>query len=242
MAKPDINSRNIKSWPKDDRPRERLLSSGEQSLSNSELLAILLNSGVKGESAVDLARNIFDKFGTFRNMSHTDIRDWQAIKGLGPAKICRIKAALEIGRRFRENEIIRKKARILSSKDIFSVVGPQIRDLKTEMFKIVFLDNSNNIISIENAAKGTINHTVPIAREIIHSALQKFAASIICVHNHPSGSCLPSDEDKQFTKELAQAANVLQIKLLDHVIIGGENYYSFLDSGLFDQTGNVRLS
>lgn len=231
MKKIFSDIKGIKSWPKDDRPREKLLKNGERSLSNSELLAILLRSGIKGNSAIDLARKILDKFGTFRNMSHIDMRDWKVFKGLGPAKISQIKAALEIGRRFREDEVSINKQKIGSAKDVVDIITPQIRDLKIEVFKVVYLDSSNKIIDIVDTAVGTVNHAMPIVREIIHLALQKFAASIICIHNHPSGNSSPSLEDEEFTKELAQAGMILQVKVLDHIIIGNDAYYSFSDKG-----------
>lgn len=221
----------IKSWPADDRPREKLLKKGAQSLSNSELLAILLRTGTNGTSAIDLARKILKKFSTFRNMAHTDARDWKDLKGLGTAKVAHIQAALEIGRRFREDEASAGKQKVSSAKDIVDILTPQMRDLKTESFKVVYLDSNNRVIDIADAAIGTVDHAMPIVREIIHSALQKFAASIICVHNHPSGNVTPSAQDKKFTKDLSEAGKLMEIKLLDHIIIGDGNYYSFVDEG-----------
>jgi len=195
----------IKNWPKDDRPREKLLRKGPGALSNSELLAILLRTGVEGTSAIDLARGIIEKFGTFRNMSHTDMREWGEIKGLGPAKIAQIQAALEIGRRFREDEVFSVKQKIASARDIVDIVLPHMRDLKTEVSKVVYLNGDSRIIDISDAATGTVNQAMPIIREIIHAALQKFATAIVCVHNHPSANITPSPEDEKFTKELAAA-------------------------------------
>ncbi|MFO7570841.1 MAG: DNA repair protein RadC, partial [Smithellaceae bacterium] len=174
-------------------------------------------------------------FGTFRNMSHTDIRQWRTFKGLGPAKIAQIKAALEIGRRFREDEVLSDKPKIASAQDVVGIVMPQMRDLKTEVFKVVYLNSSNRIIDIQDAARGTVNHAMPIVREIIHAALQKFAAAIICVHNHPSANIAPSPEDKKFTLELAAAGKLMGIKVLDHIIIGDDNHFSFADAGMMDQ-------
>ena len=222
----------IKSWPQDDRPREKLLKKGSGVLSNSELLAILLRTGVKGVSAIDLARRIIDKFGTFRNMNHTDMREWKDFKGLGPAKIAQIQAALEIGRRFREVEVLSPKQKLASAQDVVNMIMPQLRDLKTEVFKVVYLNSNNRIIEISDAAKGTVNHAMPIVREIIHAALQKFAAAIICVHNHPSANIAPSPEDKKFTQELTAAGKLMDIKVLDHIIIGDGNYFSFADEGM----------
>jgi len=222
----------IKSWPQDDRPREKLLRKGAGALSNSELLAILLRTGVKGVSAIDLARKMLAKFGTFRNMSHSDDRDWKEFKGLGPAKIAQIKAALEIGRRFREDEVLPSKQKIATAKEVVDIIMPQMRDLKTEVFKVVYLNSNNKIIDIADAAYGTVNQAAPIVREIIHGALQKFAAAIICVHNHPSANISPSAEDKKITGELSAAAKLLGIRMLDHIIIGDGSYFSFADEGL----------
>jgi len=225
-------SKGIKSWPEDDRPREKLLKKGAGALSNSELLAILLRTGVKGNSAIDLARQIIDKYGTFRNMIHTDMREWKEFKGMGPAKIAQIQAALEIGRRFRDVEVRSSKQKIAAAKDIVSIIMPQMRDLKTEVFKVVYLNSNNRIIDISDATTGTVNLAMPIVREIIHAALQKFAAAIICVHNHPSANITPSPEDKKFTQELSAAGKLMGIKVLDHIIIGDGNYFSFADEGI----------
>ncbi|MFA5322883.1 MAG: DNA repair protein RadC [Smithella sp.] len=225
-------STGIKSWPQDDRPREKLLKKGAATLSNSELLAILLRTGVKGVSAIDLARRIIEKFGTFRNMNHTDTRDWKEFKGLGPAKIAQIQAALEIGRRFREIEVNDSKQKIASAGDVVNIIMPQMRDLKTEVFKVIYLNSNNRIIEISDAANGTVNHAMPIVREIIHAALQKFAAAMICVHNHPSANIAPSAEDKKFTQELTAAGKLMDIKLLDHIIIGDDRFFSFAEEGI----------
>lgn len=224
----------IRNWPKEDRPREKLLKKGAGALTNSELLAILLRTGIKGASAIDLARRIIEKFGTFRNMIHTDLREWKSFKGLGPAKIAQIKAALEIGRRFREDEVLRGKQKISSAQDVVNMILPQVRDLKTEVSKIIFLDSDNQIIDISDTATGTVNQALPIIREIIHTALQKYAAAIVCVHNHPSGNTSPSLEDKKFTQELAAAGKLMGIKVLDHIIIGNDTFYSFANDGMLE--------
>jgi len=230
---PDKNKlTGIRNWPRDERPREKLLRKGPGALTNSELLAILLRTGIAGTSAVDLARQIVEKFGSFRNMSHTDMREWREINGLGPAKLAQIMAALEIGRRFREDEALIVKQKIASAQDIIEIILPQMRDLKTEVSKVVYLNSDNRIIDISDAALGTVNHAMPIIREIFHSALQKYAAAIICIHNHPSGSITPSPEDKTFTMELTAAGKLMGIKVLDHIIIGVDTFYSFADDGM----------
>lgn len=222
----------IKHWPEGDRPREKLLKKGAGALTNSELLAILLRTGVKGTSAIELGRKIMETFGTFREMSHTDARSWKEFKGLGPAKITQIQAALEIGRRFREDEMLNVKHKIASAQDVVNIMMPQMRDLKTEIFKVVYLNGNNRIIDIQNAATGTVNLAMPIVREIFHAALQKYAAGIICLHNHPSANITPSPEDKKITHDFVEAGKVLGVKVIDHIIIGDGNYYSFADEGL----------
>ncbi len=228
---PKANSKiaGIKDWPEDDRPREKLLTRGAGALSKSELLAIILRTGTAGVSAIDLARRLLDRFGTFRNMSHSDIRDWEEFKGLGPAKIAQIKAALEIGRRFREDEVRIAGHKIGSAQDVVNIIMPQMRDLKTEIFRVIYLSSSNRIIDINDAASGTVNQAMPIVREIIHTALQKYAAAVICVHNHPSANIAPSAEDRKFTQELHTAGKLMGIKVLDHIIIGDGHHFSFAD-------------
>lgn len=232
MSKTKKYTTSISSWPEDDRPREKLLRNGEHTLSNSELLAILLRTGVKGQSAVDLARSILRKFKTFRNLSHTDLFQWREFKGLGTAKIAQIKTAIEIGRRFREEEAKENKTKIKSSKDIVDILMARMRDLKKEVFKIVLLNSQNRIIDIFDTGEGSVNKANPIIREIFQKALQNYATSLICVHNHPSGKVAPSKEDQEFTRELFKAGKIMQVGVLDHVIIGDNKYYSFADKGV----------
>ncbi len=224
----------IKAWPTADRPREKLLARGPQDLSNSELLAILLRTGAAGSSAMDLARALLDRFGGFRGMVQTDSRDWQGIRGMGPAKTAQVRAALEIGRRYREEEIRNSRHKISSAADVFAMMSPQLRDLKTEEFRVIYLDGNNRVIAVETAASGTVNQAFPIIREIMHRALQKFAAALIGVHNHPGAEVNPSTQDRRFTRELQAAGRLLDIRVLDHLIIGAEGYFSFADAGLMN--------
>ena len=218
----------IKKWPKDERPREKLFKYGEHTLTNAELLAILFRSGVKGASAVDLARQVMAHFKTFRNMSHTDISEMRKFKGLGEAKIAQLRASFEIARRFM-SEPKKTSGSIKSPKDAIELFMPRLRDIKKEVFQVLLLNSKNNIIEIAEIEEGTVDQANPQIREIALKALQKFAVSIIAVHNHPSGDPEPSREDEAFTRNLATACRALQINVLDHIIIGDNRHYSFAE-------------
>jgi DNA repair protein RadC len=231
MDKIKKSNASIRNWPVEDRPREKLLKNGEHTLSDSELLAILLRTGIEGETAIDLARTILQKFNTFRNMSHTDLSQWKEFRGLGDAKIAQIKAAIEIGRRFGEEATKENKIKIKSSKEAAHLLMNRMRDLKKEVFKVLLLDKQNRLIDIIEVEEGTVDQANPIIREIFQKVLQNFAASIICVHNHPSGDPTPSKEDKIFTRHLVSAGNIFRVGVLDHIIIGDNDYYSYSDNG-----------
>jgi DNA repair protein RadC len=218
---------SIAHWPEDERPREKLFRSGEHTLTNTELLAILLRTGVKGQSAIDLARRILHKFKTFRNMSHTDIRDWKEFKGVGKAKIAQLKAAMEIARRFNSQEEKSKNVKIKSTSHVVDLFRSRMRDLKYEVVKIILCDAQNRMIDTIEIAQGTPTGSYPIVREIISMALQKFASGIICMHNHPFGRAEPSREDEIFTADLDKAGRLMDIKVLDHIIFGEDEFYSF---------------
>ena len=220
--------KSIKKWPKSERPRERLFKYGEHTLSNAELLAILFQNGSKGLSAVDLGRSIVSHFETFRNMSHTDIRELKKFKGIGESKIARLRVAFEIGRRL----MCEKKkvaCEVSSPKEVADLLMPRLRDIKKEVFQVLLLDSKNRLIDIFEVEEGTVGQAAPHIREIISKALQNFAASIIAVHNHPSGDPEPSEEDIAFTKNLRRAGEAVQLDVLDHVIIGDNRFYSFAD-------------
>ncbi|HOK56882.1 MAG TPA: DNA repair protein RadC [bacterium] len=219
--------KSLKYWKEEEKPREKLIKYGEHNLTDTELLAILLRSGTKGETAIDLARKIIDKFGSFRNMSHTSLNNFKEIKGLGMAKICQIKAAIEIGRRMVEKELIKKEKPITSPEEVVRYIMPRMRDLKKEVFKVIHLDSKNRPVEIREIEEGTVNQANPIIREIFYKVIENFIPSIICVHNHPSGDPSPSKEDIEFTKRLKEAGEILGINVLDHIIIGDNLYYSF---------------
>jgi DNA repair protein RadC len=224
----------INFWPRDDRPREKLLKNGEHTLSNSELLAILIRTGVRGQSALDLARKILARFKTFRGMADTDHANWKVFKGLGSAKLAQIKAAIEIGRRLSEETIGDAQAHVTSSADTAALMMARMRDLKREVFKVLILNARNRVMEIVEITEGSVDQAYPIIRNIFQSALQHAAVSLICVHNHPSGAVEPSREDIQFTRQLTAAGSVMGIPVLDHIIIGDNVYYSFADHGRMD--------
>jgi DNA repair protein RadC len=205
----------IREWPQEDRPREKLFRMGEHRLSNSELLAILVRTGSRDQSAVDLSRRILERFLSFRAMGRADLRSWSGLKGIGPVKIAQIKAAIEIGRRFREEEARSHRPQVRQARDIIDVLMPRMRDLPKEVFKLIPLDSQNRVIDILEITEGTVNLAVPMIREIFELALRHHAVSIICVHNHPSGNINPSSEDCRFTRELYRAGQVMQIYVLD---------------------------
>lgn len=223
-----MTKQSIKKWPKEERPREKLFKYGEHTLTNAELLAILFRTGSKGTSAVDLGTEVMTYFKTFRNMSHTDISEMRKFKGLGYTKIAQLRASFEIARRFMCEP---KKAlgQIKSPKQAVDLFMPRLRDIKKEVFQVLLLNGKNHIIDIMEIEEGTVDHARPEIREIALKALQNFAASIIAVHNHPSGDPGPSKEDSIFTKNLRIACEALQINLLDHIIIGDNSYYSFAE-------------
>ena len=227
-------SKGIKTWPQDDRPREKLLKSGEKALSDSELLAIILRTGVQGQSALDLARSVIKRFGSFRELSQASVLDWKEFKGLGNAKIAQVRAAIEIGKRFFEGQIAPRKIKIEKANDVFTLLSPRMRDFKNEVFEVLYLDAKNRLINIVELGDGSVDEVNPIIREIFHKALECFASSFICVHNHPSGSCEPSVNDRNFTKDILNVSKSIKINFLDHVIIGDNSFYSFADEGLLD--------
>lgn len=230
-SKSKRNSKGIISWPEQDRPREKLLKNGEHTLTDSELLAIILRTGVKGQSAIDLARKLLHKFKTFHNMSHTDMRDWKEFKGLGKAKIAQIKAAIEIARRFNSCDVKERKHTIKYTEEVVNLFKSRMRSLKNEVFKVILCDTKNRIIETVEIAHGTPTESYPIIRKIMSQALQHFASGIICIHNHPFNEPTPSKDDKVFTSALKEAGNYMGIRLLDHIIFGEEEYYSF-DKGV----------
>lgn len=223
---------SIKYWEVEDRPRERLLSKGIQSLSNTELIALLIGSGTKEISAVELARKILIKADNNLNLlGKFSVDDLEKHKGIGKAKAISIIAALELGRRRKFSEVL-ARPKITSSKDAYNIIFPLISDLQYEEFWVLLLNRSNKIIDKYKISQGGIAGTVIDVKIILKKVVEKLASSVILCHNHPSGNIEPSEADIAITRKLKEAAEVMDIKLLDHIIVADKSYFSFLDEGI----------
>lgn len=223
----------INQWAEDDRPREKFLLKGKSSLSDSELLAILIGSGSRNESAVQLCQRILISANNNLNqLGKLSIKQLTEFKGIGEAKAISIAAALELGRRRRNEDAVELK-KITSSKVAFEIMQPIIGELPHEEFWILFLNNSNKVIHKAQISKGGITGTVVDSRIIFKTALEYNATSLILTHNHPSGKLFPSDADKEVTKKLKLAGQQLDVLVLDHIIITETGYFSFNDQGIF---------
>ena len=222
----------IKDWALEDRPREKLLSKGITSLSNAELLAILIRSGGPEASAVELARQILKQAGNnLQELGKRTVNDLVKHNGMGPVKAITIVAALELGRRRTKTEL-REKIRISGSQDVFQLFQPLIGDLSHEEFWVLFLNRSNRVIDNIRISQGGISGTVIDVRLILKNALDRLASSIILCHNHPSGNLKPSDADLKITTKIAEASKSMDIQLLDHIIIADNSYFSLSDEGM----------
>ena len=223
---------SIKNWSQDDQPREKLLNKGKAALSDAELVAILIGSGNREESAVDLSKRILA--GVENNLSELgklSIKQLMNFKGIGEAKAITIMAALELGRRRRSEDALEKK-KIISSVSAFELMQPIIGELQHEEFWIIYLNNSNKVIQKNQLSKGGITGTLVDVRLVLKNALEVGATGIILAHNHPSGTLTPSEADKQLTNKLKVASESLDIKVLDHVIVTEKAYFSFADENL----------
>lgn len=232
MAVGESTSFTIKNWAADDRPREKLLQKGKVSLSDAELLAILIGSGSRNETAVDLCKKILsgasNSLAELGKLSISQLTDY---KGIGEAKAITIIAAMELGRRRRTEEALEKK-KISSSTSVFELMQPVIGELPHEEFWIIYLNNSNKVIDQLQLSKGGITGTLVDVRLALRKAIEVGATAIILSHNHPSGNLNPSSADKQLTQKLKAAGESLDIKILDHIIVTENSYFSFADEGL----------
>lgn len=225
-----IGGNLIKDIIKDERPRETLLKKGETYLSDSELLAILINNGTKDKSAITLAREIIETSDGIRNLSNITVEELSKIKGIGLAKACRIISALELGRRVSVASEM-QKFKISSPQDIGNVYMEELRYKKKEIFRVVLLNTKNVIIGSKDISEGSLNASIVHPREVFLEAIKKSANKMILMHNHPSGDPTPSSEDINITKRLISAGQIVGIEILDHVIIGDGSFYSFKENG-----------
>jgi DNA repair protein RadC len=227
------NNFPITHWSEDDKPREKLMLKGRVALSDAELIAILIGSGSRNESAVELSKRILKSVeGNLNALGKLSISQLIQFKGIGEAKAISIIAALELGRRRRVEEAI-ELIKITSSKMVFEIMQPIIGELPHEEFWIIYLNNSNKILSKSQLSKGGITGTLVDIRIVFKAALEIGATALILCHNHPSGTLVPSDADKQITKKLKLAGESLEIKVLDHLIVTENSYFSFVDEGIF---------
>jgi DNA repair protein RadC len=228
----DNNSMSIKTWAEDDRPREKLILKGKAALSDAELIAILIGSGSRNETAVALSKKILASIDNNLNkLGKMWVADLQKFKGIGEAKAISILTALELGRRRRLEEAV-ELPQITSSRAIFEMMQPLIGELHHEEFWIVYLNNSNKVLHKEQLSKGGLTGTLVDVRLVYKKGIELFSTAIILCHNHPSGKLQPSQADKSITSKLKLAGETLDIKVLDHIIITENAYFSFADENL----------
>ncbi len=227
-----LRERGILSWAEEDRPREKLLLKGRTALTDAELIAILIGSGTRKKSAVDLSKEILASVGNNLNeLAKLSVQDLQKFEGIGEAKAISIVSALEMGRRRKTSEPL-KKEKITCSEDAYRIMRPYLLDQVVEQFWIILLNRANMVIRPELISEGGVSGTVADPKVIYKRALDKLASSIILVHNHPSGNLTPSQADLQLTRKLKEAGKSLDLPVLDHLIFTDHAYYSFADEGV----------
>ena len=221
----------MKNMPLEERPRERLLSLGAEKVSNAELLAIILGTGSLKESALDLAQRILARAGELRELPYLCVEELMEIKGIGPVKAVQVKASLELGRRM----VVASRGYnvdITSPVDVFNYMMEEMRYLEQEEFRIILLNIKNKVIGAETVFRGSLNSSIVHPREIFRLALRKSAASLILLHNHPSGDPTPSNEDINVTRRMVEAGEIMGVNILDHIIMGEGRFLSFREKGL----------
>lgn len=220
----------IRDWPSDERPREKLLAKGPAALSDAELLAIFLRTGVAGKSAVELARDLITSFGSLRALLRADLPGFSAAKGLGPAKYAQLQAVLELARRHLAEELQRSDA-LTDPLAAERYLRARLRDLDHEVFAALFLDAQHRVLAFEILARGTLDGAAVYPREVVKAALRQQAAAVIFAHNHPSGVVEPSAADRALTERLRQALATIEVRVLDHLVIGEGTPASFAARG-----------
>jgi DNA repair protein RadC len=226
------NKFGIKSWAEEDRPREKMIEKGRHVLTEAELIAILIGSGSRDETAVELSKRILSSVGNNLNdLGKLNIHDLTRFKGIGEAKAVSVIAAMELGRRRKETEVV-KRNKITSSKDVFDILNPILIDLPFEEFWLLILNRANLVIKKEMISRGGVSGTVVDTKIIFKAAIENYASSIIICHNHPSGNLKPSEADIRITKNIKEAGKLMEIPLLDHLIVAETGFYSFADEGM----------
>jgi DNA repair protein RadC len=220
----------LRDVPNDERPRERMQQFGAQALSNAELLAILLRTGTYAESAVRLAQKVLIEAGSLRNLVDMSMDQLKTIKGIGPAKALQIQASIELGRRLARTSM-NERITIRSPQDAASFLMEDLRYLQKEHFVVLFLNTKNHVVAQETLSMGSLNASIVHPREVFRAAIKRSSASIICVHNHPSGDPTPSPEDIAMTSRLVEAGQIIGIEVLDHIILGDQNFVSLKEKG-----------
>lgn len=222
----------IRELPTDERPRERLIAYGADALSISELLAVLLRTGTEQCSAIGLADLLLARFSNIRGVAHATIEEMAEVHGIGPAKAAQIKAAIEFGRRL-ISASPEERTKIRSPRDVYNLLGPNLRDEKREHFVALLLDTKNGVMRSKTVSVGDLSSSIVHPREVFVEAIRHGSASIIVSHNHPSGDPAPSPEDIAVTRRLAEAGELLGIELLDHIVLGDDRWVSLKERGLF---------
>lgn len=226
----DNKHTHLKNWPEAERPRERLLQQGASTLSDAQLLGIILRTGTGGRTAVDVGRDLLERFGGLSGIAQAGINEMTDVAGIGPAKAAEIKAAIELGRRHQKPTMA--GASFCASQEVADFYQPRLKDARKEEFRCILLDTKNRLIREETVSTGSLTASLVHPRETFKSAVRESAAAVIFVHNHPSGDIKPSQEDILLTRRLVQAGDLLGIRVLDHVIVGDGGHFSFRDSGL----------
>jgi len=223
---------SIKDWAHDDRPREKLVIKGKGALSDAELVAILIASGNRDESAVELSKRILQSLGNNLNrLAKLSVNDLIKFKGIGEAKAISIIASLELGRRRRTADVL-EKAKIGGSKDAFQILQLKLEDLPHEEFWVMLLNRANKVIDTKLVGRGGVSSTIVDSKVLFSFALESLASGIILGHNHPSGNLKPSNSDIRLTKKIVDAGKIMEVPVLDHIIVGDNDYFSFADEGL----------
>jgi len=232
MNEPALNPLKIKSWSPEDRPREKLLIKGTPVLSDAELVAILLGTGTTTVSAVELAKRVLQTVdNNLHELARLSVKDLMKVRGIGEAKAVTIIAALELGRRRRDSDT-EEKPRITGSRDVFDILKAHLLDIHHEEFWVLLLNRANRVIKKHQISQGGVAGTVADPKIIFKVALAELASGIILAHNHPSGNLTASQSDIELTKKLKEAGKLLEIQVLDHLIVGGQKYFSFADEGI----------